>query len=197
MSYACSLGIVAAGIVVGLGVTNINSILLWITAGLYGGYVAPNFLKWYWWRLNGVGYFAGMVSGTALAIVQANFPHWGLLPDQPLYAFPYIFAASTVCTVVVSLCTRPEGAETLKSFYRNVRPWGIWGPVHEMCVADDPSIEPNRAFARDMFNCLIGTIWQTAIIALPIYIVIRKTTVGNGKPCGVDRIVRYREGMQP
>ena len=51
--------------------SSIDEILQWITAGLYGGYVAPNFLKWYWWRLNGVGYFTGMVSGTALALVQA------------------------------------------------------------------------------------------------------------------------------
>jgi Na+/proline symporter len=157
-------------------VTKINSILQWITAGLYGGYVAPNFLKWYWWRLNAVGYFAGMVSGTALAIFQISFKDLGILPAEPLYAFPFIFAVSAVCTVVASLLTSPESEETLKSFYISVRPWGFWGPVHQLCLSDDASIQPNRAFGRDMFNCLIGTIWQTAIIVLPIYLVLRMST---------------------
>ncbi len=35
----------------------------WITAALWGGYAAPNILKWHWWRLNGYGYFWGMVAG--------------------------------------------------------------------------------------------------------------------------------------
>ena len=35
--------------------------------------------------------------------------------------------------------------------------------------------QPNTAFARDMFNCLVGTVWQTAMIVLPIYFVIRQT----------------------
>ena len=31
-------------------------------AGLYGGYIAANMFKWYWWRFNANGFFWGMVS---------------------------------------------------------------------------------------------------------------------------------------
>ena len=36
------------------------TVFQWIVAGLYGGYVAANCLKWYWWRFNANGFFWGM-----------------------------------------------------------------------------------------------------------------------------------------
>ena len=49
---------------------SINSLTLWITSALFGGYVAANFLKWIWWRFNGWGYFWGMFSGLVVASFQ-------------------------------------------------------------------------------------------------------------------------------
>ena len=69
MSYAASLLIVVIGIFVGFLVTSINDVVLWITAALWGGYTAPNVLKWYWWRFNGYGYFWGMLSGVGAALL--------------------------------------------------------------------------------------------------------------------------------
>ncbi|HMP30545.1 MAG TPA: hypothetical protein PKD85_13150, partial [Saprospiraceae bacterium] len=53
--------IVVAGILVGTQVTSLNEIILFITGAFYGGYAAPNVLKWIWSRFNGYGYFAGML----------------------------------------------------------------------------------------------------------------------------------------
>jgi Na+/proline symporter len=53
--------------------------------------------------------------------------------------------------------------ETLKSFYRNVRPWGAWGPIRKLVEAEDPKFERNRGFKRDMVNVFVGMIWQTAV----------------------------------
>ena len=169
MSYAGSLLVVAVGIFFGYYLSDLNSLVLWITAGLYGGYVAPNVLKWLWWRLNGAGYFAGMVAGmtlghanastcpapllahispelvaslgrqhipvTALNVVLA--PTWpGLyawldaqdIDLTPLNMFPLMLVVSGVASIAVSLLTRRDSDEVLKSFYRRVRPWGFWGP---------------------------------------------------------------------
>ncbi len=183
MSYLCSIGVVVLGIGLGLHSSNssngamIDTILMWVTVGLGGGYIAPNVLKWYWWRLNGAGYFAGMISGTFLAILQNALlgSEYAFLPAEPMHAFPIILATSFVCTIVVSWLTPPDSDETLKSFYRSVRPWGFWGPIYEKCRAEQPDFQRNTAFGRDMFNCLIGTIWQTAMVVLPIYIVIRES----------------------
>jgi solute:Na+ symporter, SSS family len=35
------------------------------------------------------------------------------------------------------------------------------------------NFKPNKNFKMDMFNVVIGTIAQTALVALPIYIVLR------------------------
>jgi hypothetical protein len=55
-----------------------------------------------------------------------------------------------------------------------VRPWGFWKPIHEKVVAEDPSFQGNKDFWRDMFNIVVGTIGQTALVILPIYIVLKK-----------------------
>jgi hypothetical protein len=59
-------------------------------------------------------------------------------------------------------------------FYKSVRPWGFWKPIHDKVVAADPGFRRNTDFWRDMFNVVVGTIWQTALVLLPIYVVLLK-----------------------
>jgi hypothetical protein len=40
-------------------------------------------------------------------------------------------------------------------------------------MAQYPTFQPNQDFPRDMFNIVVGVVWQVALVALPIYIVIR------------------------
>jgi hypothetical protein len=76
--------------------------------------------------------------------------------------------------VLGTLLTKPEGDEILMKFYRQVRPWGFWKPVHEKVVQADPTFKSDANFKRDMFNIFIGIIWQTSLVVLPLYIVIRE-----------------------
>ena len=39
-------------------------------------------------------------------------------------------------------------------------------------MAEDPDFKKNKNFKMDMFNVLIGTIWQTALVIFPIYIIL-------------------------
>jgi Na+/proline symporter len=179
MSYAASLLIVVIGIVVGFLVTSINDVVLWITAALWGGYTAPNVLKWYWWRFNGYGYFWGMLSGIGAALILPVL-HLGLLENWPLTAnfsmnaFLVIFVISLTGSILGSLLTKQEDDETLKKFYRQVRPWGFWKPVQKMVEAEDPSFVRNKDFGRDMFNIVIGIVWQISLMAFPVFLVIRE-----------------------
>ncbi len=179
MSYAASLLIVVIGVSVGFFVTSINEVVLWITAALWGGYTAPNLLKWYWWRFNGYGYFWGMVAGigAALLLPALNLQilhEWPLMNNFSMNAFPIILLISLIGSILGTLLTKPEDDETLKQFYKNVRPWGFWKPVHKLVVAEDPTFEGNRDFWKDMFNILIGVVWQTSLIAFPIFLVLRE-----------------------
>jgi Na+/proline symporter len=170
LSYVASLGVVILGVTVGWFVESINVVIQWITAALWGGYTASNVLKWYWWRFNGYGYFWGMVTGIGASLVLP----WALPSLSPLNSFPIILAVSLAGCVIATLVTPPEDDAVLTSFYRTVRPWGFWGPVLAKVQAQDPGFQPNPDFWRDMGNILVGMVWQTSLVALPVFVVIHR-----------------------
>ena len=43
----------------------------------------------------------------------------------------------------------------------------------DVCRRRDPAFKPNREFGRDLANLAIGLVWQTAMVAAPIYLVIQ------------------------
>jgi SSS family solute:Na+ symporter len=172
MSYIVSVVFVLLGFAFGLIVGSINEVMLWIVNALWPGYTAANVLKWYWWRLNGYGYFWGMVAGIGAALVIAMFmPSVGAI-----YAFPYILAISVVGCIAGTYLSEPEPDEVLMDFYMRVKPWGFWKPVLLKVQQRYPGFQPNRNFRRDMFNVAVGIAWQTSLVALPIFLVIHETT---------------------
>lgn len=169
-SYLISALVVIVSTVIGFFVENINSVLQWIVSALYGGYIAANLLKWHWWRFNGYGYFWGMLVGIVAAmIVPQFFPH-----TLPLYYFPLLMFVSFIGCIAGTLLTTPTDDETLINFYIRIRPWGFWKPIAEKAVARYPQVKRNTSFKRDMFNVVIGIIWQCSLTIIPMYIVIKE-----------------------
>ena len=80
---------------------------------------------------------------------------------------------SIVGALLGTFLTKPTDEETLKEFYKAVNPWGFWGPIKKKVVAENPGFVPNKNFKIDMFNVAIGTVAQTALVALPIYIILK------------------------
>ena len=175
-SYVGSALILAVGMIIGAYVSSINDITQWIVSGLYGGYTAANVLKWYWWRLNGFGYFWGMLIGIVSAMLVPVVSPLVAPGVNVIYTFPFIVLFSAVGCVVGSLMTEPVDDETLKTFYRNVRPWGFWEPVLKMVAAEDSSIQPNRDAVRDLTNCAVGIVWQLMLVTTPLYTIFRNYT---------------------
>ena len=175
LSYLVSAVVVVVGIAFGFQAKNILDITMWIVGGLYGGYVAANVLKWHWWRFNGYGFFWGLISGIAGALFIPSLMTRWWPGTNALYTFPPIFVLSIAGCLLGTLLTRPEDDEVLKSFYKTVRPWGFWGPIRVKVMAEDPNFQPNQDCARDVFNLVIGTIWQTSLVVLPICLVIRQS----------------------
>ena len=170
MSYLSSFMVVALGILLGFFMGSIDSIMRWIFSALFGGYAASNLLKWVWWRFNGYGYFWGMLSGLIASLfIPMIFPN--LLP---LRDFPIIFLFSLIGCFLGTLLTKPDEEEVLKDFYKKVKPWGFWGYVHKKIQLKEPNISKNKNFFRDMFNCVVGIIWQFCLMVIPIYLVIRE-----------------------
>ena len=204
-SYITSLAVVVVGTGFGFFIASLNDIVQWIVAALYGGYTASNLLKWYWWRFNAYGYFWGMAAGIlASMVIPATFPD-----VTPIYTFPIILVVSLVGCIIGALMTPADDMDVLKRFYRRTRPWGFWRPVHEAVVREWPETERNRHFTRDVFNIVVGIIWQTSLTATGIFLVLQDwrwlalciglvvVTSGILKVTWYDRIEDYPADLEP
>jgi len=193
LSYLASFGVVVVGVSFGYITQSINSAMQWIVNGLWGGYMVSNVLKWYWWRFNGWGYFWGMVTGIGSALVLPLVMPLVLslldpsvrslfgdrtadvmvLLGHPITSFPLILVISLAGALIGTYMNEPENDAVLMEFYRRVRPWGFWGPVHEKVVKADPGFQRNKDFYRDMFNIAVGIVWQTCFVLAAMYFVTR------------------------
>jgi SSS family solute:Na+ symporter len=179
ISYISSFVIIVLGIIFGIMGKSIYQITMWLVAGLWGGYTAPNVLKWFWWRFNGYGFFWGMASGMAAALILPTAfgnPDVLLGLQFNLALFPLILVISTIASILATLLTEPEKDDILMDFYKNVRPWGLWKPIYEKVKKANPKFERNKDFSRDMINVLVGIVWQMNFVLIPIYLVIRQFT---------------------
>jgi len=167
-NYLVGIVVVAVGVTLGFFAKDVNSILQWIVGALYGGYIAANMLKWYWWRFNASGFFWGMASGITAALVFP-FIFDGILP---LFVWPLLFFISVMGCIYGTYSAPPTDEAVLKKFYTSVRPWGFWRPIHNLVVAEDPSFVANKRFKLDMFNVVLGIIAQLCLTILPMYLVL-------------------------
>lgn len=186
-NYIVGLVVVVVSIFFGVKAQNVDQILQWVTGALYGSYMAANILKWHWWRFNSNGFAWGMIAGLVPALIlplvfgmetvisSLEGTIWILIKD-PLYYFPVILFFSIIGCIAGTYSAPPTEEETLKNFYKKTRPWGFWKPINAIVEAEDPSFRRNKNFGRDMFNIFVGIIWQTCLVAAPIYLVCREFT---------------------
>lgn len=180
-NYFIGLSIVILSIFLGFYIKNINQILQILVSAFFGSYVASNVLKWYWWRFNSHGYFWGMIAGILAGFVPVIFPQIteALFPSfaediRVLLFFPFILVISTIGCLAGTYARPATDEKVLIEFYKNVKPWGFWKPIYKKIQETEKDFEENKHFWRDMFNVAIGIITQTAIVSLPIYIVIQQ-----------------------
>ena len=172
LSIISSLVIVCTGIFFGFNAGSLNSLILWLSSALYGGYVAANVLKWVWWRFTGVGYFWGMLFGLIASTIKLFF-----FPQYvDIFVFPLIFVFSLLGCILGTYATKLPNPEAVVAFYKQTRPWGFWSPVKAAVMKNDPFFVPNTHFKRDGFNVLVGIVWQMAQLLIPVYFMIRENT---------------------
>jgi Na+/proline symporter len=172
LSILSSLGLVVLGIIFGFNAGNLNTLILWLSSSLYGGYVAANFLKWVWWRFTGYGYFWGMFFGLIASTVKfLYFPEY-----VDIFVFPIIFGFSLMGCIIGTLLEPKPDIKELTHFYSTTKPWGFWEPVKTAVLKENPYFVPNSDFKRDSFNVLVGIFWQMAQVLIPIYFMLRQNT---------------------
>lgn len=179
VSYFSSALLIVIGLVISYFGTSINTAFLWIFGTLAAGILPPNVLRWYWWRLNGQGYAAGVFGGMGLSLGQVFIEQFGVIDSLPLYVgFPVIAICSTLITIAVSLLTQPTDIETLKNFYRKVQPAGAWQPAKEAVLADNPNFKKQSPFSLELLNTIIAMIGITALYVSMLYLILHRLTIG-------------------
>lgn len=167
-SYAATFALVVVGILIGLRAESIGGVFNWIMMDLGAAFAIPNVLRWYWWRINGWGYAIGTLVGLGASLLTPFVP-----AVQPLYlSFPMICAVSLVGTLVATWATRPTEQALLATFYRNVRPFGLWGPIRRharLSAAEQASPSENAGLA--LLNTLLGAVAILGVYLCPMYLV--------------------------
>ncbi|GMU90534.1 MAG: sodium:solute symporter [Chlorobiota bacterium] len=168
-SRLASIMVVVGGLLLTLFITSINQIWGWLTMSMGAGLIVPLIIRWYWWRLNGYGFTAGVFVGMTVAIVQGL-----MFPNVPEYvSFLAVSLLSFAGTVVATLLTEPTERETLEKFFLRTRPFGFWGPVTASLKDEDRNAikKENR---RDIISALIAVPWQLLLFATAMLVVLRE-----------------------
>ena len=154
LSYAVSIAFVYLSAAIGLYIPSINSLLIWIVSGLWGGYTAANVLKWYWWRFNGYGFFTGMLVGMigALALPRLLGPLFPQIATDvfPLYSFPLLLLLSLAGCLIGTYLTPPDDMRMLMQFYRRCGPGASGARCATRC---SPRTRHSRSTATSAGTC--------------------------------------------
>jgi Na+/proline symporter len=167
-SYAASLSVVVAGVVIGLSAGSIGGVFNWIMMALGAAFAVPNVLRWYWWRTNGWGY----AIGTFVGLLAAGIFPFLKATEAPYLSFPIICVLSLVGTIAGTLATQPTDRSLLVSFYRNIRPFGAWGPVsHQADLSDAERRAPSESVTLAIINTILGGVAILGAYLAPMYLV--------------------------
>lgn len=167
VSYIATIFIVILGIVIGFNANSIAQIWGWMMMALSAGIVIPNVLRWYWWRMNGIGYAFGAFAGIILSLIAL------LRPETPTYVtFATICTASLLTSIIASLATKPVDTQTLTKFYTTVRPFGLWKPIKDAARLTPQQLSDKSEIASQaIINVILAMIAIASIYLAPMYLV--------------------------
>ncbi|OGC09371.1 hypothetical protein A2V82_07865 [candidate division KSB1 bacterium RBG_16_48_16] len=150
-----------------LFIKNINEIWGWITMSIGAGLLLPMLARWYWWRLNGLGFSLGTVGGMVAAVVQK-----ALIPGVPEYvAFAIASGTSLVLMVVGTYIAPVAKQEVLENFYKTTRPFGFWKPVRSKMPPNFLN-RINTENRRDIISTFFAVPWQVVIFLFMMMLVM-------------------------
>ncbi len=185
-SYLASVLMIFIGIGISFFSDSINAMLTWILGFLGSAVLLPNVLRWYWWRLSGYGFAAGVWTGMVLSVAQmvvepAIAARLGY-PVPVYWTLPVLAACSTLACIIATYLSRPPDMEVLAHFYRTTQPAGAWGPVAAYVRRETPDFR-KEPFGPDLLSLAVALPWLGAMYVGPSYLVARQYAAAG--VCGV------------
>jgi SSS family solute:Na+ symporter len=177
VSQIVTLGLMAISIYVTLHLASIEQAWkLLIVTGAGTGTVL--LLRWFWWRINAWSEVSAMAIAAAVSLYLQLGLKWD--SDQPR-DFAYIMIVTVSLTTIgwlaVTLLTAPEPDETLRAFYRRVRPHGPGWSAVAAAVGLAP-VSPS--LAREVLNAFLGCVLVYAALFGVGELLLRSAAVGIG-----------------
>jgi Na+/proline symporter len=150
-------------------------------------------LRWFWWRVNAWSEIAAMLTALActllfkLAVFEDIRPVLYVDVKGEAAEWPYLLLTVGITTAVwltVTFLTRPTHRDTLRSFYRKIRPGGPgWRKVVAEASADGETIEPQPgqwSVPLGLLCTLVGTIMVYAALFATGYFIYGRTVAAWG-----------------
>jgi len=129
-------------------------------------------LRWFWWRINAWSEIAAMVG----AAIVYGVVRYGTSIPFPISLY-YIVSATTVIWLAVTFVTRPTETETLKAFYRRVRPGGAgWAPIARLL----PEVRGDSGFAGLFVAWVAGVVLVYSALFAGGELLLGRTAWGLG-----------------
>lgn len=118
-------------------------------------------LRWFWWRINAYTEIVAMISSLIIA-GYLTFVHdsLGILPMESWMKIIVGAILTTITWIVATYFTPPDDPETLRNFYRRIKPGGSgWDAVLESARADGEPIEKEVGqLPLELFGMLLGCV---------------------------------------
>lgn len=123
------------------------NILLQIGAGTGMIYI----LRWFWWRINAYTELTGMIVSFAVAITFVILKKFtGFDPSETFKILSGV-GITTVAWLLVTYLTKPTDDETLRSFYKRIRPGGPgWKKVVDRAKAEGVILQKSNELKWDV-----------------------------------------------
>ncbi len=110
-------------------------------------------LRWFWWRINAWSEIAAMAASFTIAFSLFVARKSGLEMSSDA-ALVWSVALTTLVWIVVTFMTKPTDTETLRAFYRKIRPAGRgWARVVDPAEAVGPRDNLSLALLGWVFGC--------------------------------------------
>jgi Na+/proline symporter len=172
-----------------------------VLTGLFGSTALIGWAQWWWWRINFKSWVTANIAGPivyfSLSFILGKIDWWqrqateveSVRQQMQMYQAVISMFFTTCAWMVVTLITKPEDMELLKSFYRKARPLGLWGPVKKAIEAEEGrKIDtPKMLIPAGFLVTFLGAIWL--ILSVICFSVLFVGKWKTGGICGVIAIV--------
>ncbi len=148
-------------------IESVNDIWAWLMMGLGAGIIVPAFLKFYWWRFNGVGFSVGTIIGVMSAFILRYFYPYMLEWLQ----FCILTLIGLAASIIATYLTLPTNEKIVENFYKTTRPFGFWKPFKNKLNPELRSAM-EKEHKNDLRSVPFNLVGQVLLFLMPMQLII-------------------------